>query len=185
MKRPAVFFDRDGIIVKPVDGEAPTTLEQLELIPEIIMILKKTREKGYLMFVVSNQPDVALGLVDEETKKRMEERFVELLSGQGVRMDKIYYCHHDRKGINPRYSINCDCRKPKPGLLLQGQKEYEADMEKSFMIGDRASDIKSGKLAGVTTILFDPNHLQEDFLLQHEIKPDFEIDELWQILQIL
>jgi D-glycero-D-manno-heptose 1,7-bisphosphate phosphatase len=185
MKRPAVFFDRDGIIVKSVNGEAPTTPEELELIPEIIMVLKKTREKGYLMLVASNQPDVALGLISEETKNRMEEKFVSLLSAQGIVVDRIYYCHHDERGTNPKYSIVCDCRKPKPGLLLRGIEEFDIDKEKSFMIGDRASDVKAGIRGGVKTILFDPKREQDDFLFQHEIKPDYEIDELWQILQII
>lgn len=176
MKKPAIFFDRDGIIVKSVTGEAPTSFDQLQLIPEIVPIIKKTKEKGYLIFVVSNQPDIALGLIDEKTKDQMEEKFVELLRVQGIQMDKIYYCHH---------AFGCDCKKPKPGLLIQGKNEFDVDMEKSFILGDRASDIKAGKSAGVKTILYDPQNLQKNYLKEHRIKPDFEIKELWQILQII
>ena len=185
MKRPAIFFDRDGIIVAPINGEAPTSADQMELIPEIVPVLKKTKEKGYLIFVVSNQPDIALGLVDEKIKDQMEERFVGLLRDQNIEIDKIYYCRHDKNGSNPKYSFDCDCRKPKPGLLIQAKKEFEIDMERSFMVGDRASDVKAGQSAGTKTILFDPTNLQKSYLKEHRIKPDFEIDELWQILQII
>lgn len=185
MKKPAVFFDRDGIIVKPINGEAPTTLEQIELLPDIITVIKGAKEKGYLVFVISNQPDIALGLIDEKTKDEMESKFVDLLKNQSVEMDRIYYCRHDKNGTNPKYSTDCDCRKPKPGLLILAKKEFSVDMEKSFMVGDRASDVKAGKLAGTKTILFDPQNLQEEYLKEHKIKPDFEIEELWQILQII
>lgn len=185
MRKPALFFDRDGIIVQPVDGEAPIFPYQLKLIPQIIPVLKKTKEKGYLSFVVSNQPDIALGLINEKEKAEMEKKFVDLLKDQDIEIDKIYYCHHDINSSNPEYSLDCNCRKPKPGLLKMAMKEFEIDSEKSFMIGDRASDIKAGYSVGVKTILYDPENLQEEYLKVHNISPDFEIRELWQILQII
>ena len=185
MKKPAIFFDRDGIIVKPVNGEAPVSPELLELIPEIIPVLKKVKEKGYLVFVASNQPDLAIGLIEEKTKNQLEERFVSLLKKQSVNVDKIYYCHHDKNSTNPEYSFDCDCRKPKAGLIFQAMKEFEVDIEKSFMVGDRASDIKAGKSAGVKTVLYDPGNLQNEYLKEHQVIPDFEIGELSGILQII
>lgn len=185
MRKPAVFFDRDGIIVQPTHGEAPISPDQLELIQQIIPVLKKTKERGYLSFVVSNQPDIALGLINENAKAEMEKKFVSLLKDKDIAIDKIYYCHHDVKSSNPKYSLDCNCRKPKPGLLKMAMEEFEIDSEKSFMIGDRASDIKAGQSAGVKTILYDPENLQEEYLEVHNIRPDFEIGELWQILQII
>lgn len=176
MGRPAVFFDRDGIIVQPIHGEAPTAPEEMELISEIIPVLQKSKQSGYLIFVVSNQPDVALGIVNEETKNNLEAKFEKLLENDDIVFDRIYYCHH---------ASGCDCRKPKPGLLLQAKKEFDVDMEKSFMIGDRASDIKAGISAGTKTILFDPKNLQKSYLKEHDVKPDIEINELRQILQII
>lgn len=185
MKLPAIFFDRDGIIVEPINGEAPTTPQELQLIPDIISVLKKSKERGYLVFVVSNQPDIALGLIDEKTKNALEKRFIKLLKDQDIRMDRIYYCRHDKNGINPKYLLDCGCRKPMPGMLQKAKAEFNVDMEKSFMIGDRASDIKAGILAGAKTILFDPNDLQRNYLIEHKIRPDFEINDLRQILQIV
>lgn len=185
MKKAAVFFDRDGIIVEPIDGEAPTNPNEFDLISEIIPVIKEVKEKGYLVFVVSNQPDIALGVIDEETKNKLEQKFLDLLKQQSIELDAIYYCRHDKNGVNPKYSIDCDCRKPKPGLLIKAENEFYVDMEKSFMVGDRASDVVAGKSAGAKTILYDPKNSQEEYLKEHRIKPDFEVKKLTEILGII
>src|SRR3989338_10206021 len=185
MTKPAIFFDRDGIIVKPVGGEAPVKPEDMELIDGILPVILKSRKSGYLIFVVSNQPDIALGLINEKTRNSLEKKFISLLKEQNIKMDKIYYCHHDENGTNPAYAISCDCRKPKPGLLKKAAKEFEVDLKNSFMIGDRASDIKAGQSYGVKTILYDPLNSQEKFLQRHNINPDFCINKLAEILELI
>ena len=100
-------------------------------------------------------------------------------------MNRIYYCQHDKNGKNPEYSFDCDCRKPKPGLLIRAKKEFRVNMEKSFMIGDRASDVKAGASAGAKTVLFDPENLQHKYLKKHKIKPSFKIGKLEEILEII
>lgn len=183
--RRAIFLDRDGIIVQPILGEAPTEVSRLKLIPEIIPVIKKAKKLGNLIFVVSNQPDIALGVIDEETKNKMEKKFVKLLKEHKITMDKIFYCHHDPKGKNFKYSFDCECRKPKPGMLISAKNEFNIDMEKSFIVGDRASDVKAGKTAGVKTILFDPENLQKKYLVEHSIKADFTISNLSEILNLI
>lgn len=185
MKKPAIFFDRDGIIVAPIGGEASRTPDQLKLIPEIIPVLKRIKNREYAIFVVSNQPDIALGLINEKTKDSLASRFVKLLLEQNIVMDAIYYCHHDKNGANLKYSFDCDCRKPKPGLLIRAKDEFDIDMEKSFMVGDRATDIKAGQLAGTQTILYDPKNLQGAYLKKHSIKPDFEVKDLREIMNLV
>lgn len=181
----AIFLDRDGIIVQPVFGEAPINPDLLNLIPEIIPVIKKSKQLGFLTFVVSNQPDIALNLIDEKTKNKLEERFEELIRTKGIKFDRIYYCHHSPNGTNPKYSLDCECKKPKPGMLQKAKIEFDVDMEKSFMVGDRASDVKAGKMAGVKTILLDPENLQEKYLIEHKIKPDFTISSLSEILNLI
>ena len=185
MTKPAIFFDRDGIIVKPVGGEAPVKPEDMELIDGILPVILKSRKSGYLIFVVSNQPDIALGLIDEKTKNSLEEKFIRLLKERNIEMDGIYYCHHDKNGTNLAYAINCDCRKPKPGLLKKAAGQFDINLKYSFMIGDRASDIKAGQAYGVKTILYDPLNLQEKFLKKHSVNPDFSINELTEIVELI
>ena len=188
MKSPlnsAVFLDRDGVIVKPVDGEAPTRISDLELIPEVIPVIFKLQKRGYKIIVVSNQPDVALGIIEEETKQGLVKKFEQLLQENNVKLDAIYYCFHHERGIVKKYSVNCSCHKPKPGMLLKAQKTFNLDMNKSFIIGDRASDIVAGGKAGVKTILLDPENAQDNYLSLHNIEPDYTISNIAEALKII
>lgn len=184
--KPAVFFDRDGIIVKTVDNEAPITPESMELNPEIIEVINKCRKLGYLVIVVSNQPDLALEKIDEKTSEDLQKKFIDLCSKRNILPDKIYYCMHHLNSNNPKYAIDCDCRKPKPGMLVKAVKELGVDMSKSSMVGDRASDIKAGLLAGVEkTILYDPSSTQDSYLLQHNIQPTHKISYISDLVLYL
>lgn len=185
IRKKAVFFDRDGIIVKPVNNEAPTTPNQLEIIADIVPVIYYVRKLNYLLIIVSNQPDITLGLINEKTKRELEKKFEGLLKEKGVVIDKIYYCHHYPRGKNSKYVKNCRCRKPKPGMLLKAAKRFNIDLSRSFMVGDRASDIKAGFLAGTKTILFDPGNLQVDYLLKEQVTPDYKIKNLKKIIQII
>lgn len=181
----AVFFDRDGIIVKPVNGEAPTKVSDLELISETIPVIFRLQKMGYKIIVVSNQPDVALGVIDEKTKRGLVKKFEKLLKEARVKVDTIYYCFHHTKGVIKKYTRNCSCHKPKPGMLLKAKRAFDLDMGISFIVGDRASDIVAGKKAGVRTILLDPKNAQKDYLTLHNIKPDYTINSIKETLKII
>jgi len=181
----AVFFDRDGVIVKNINGEALTNPKDLELIPNSIPFIKKLQKQGYKIIVVSNQPDVTLGIIDENTKNALVKKFKELLYKNNISVDGIYYCFHHPKGIIKKYAIECNCKKPKPGLLLKAISDHNINPLDSFIIGDRASDIKAGYLAGVKTILLDPKDLETDYLLQYNVKPDFTVRKLSDSLDII
>lgn len=185
MEEKAIFFDRDGIIVRPVLGEATTKISQLRLIPQIIPVIRKARRFGYLIIVVSNQPDIALGRISESTKKALENGFTDLLKKNGLKIDGIYYCHHHPKGAIPKYTKLCKCQKPRPGMLLKAMKKFHIKASQSFMIGDRASDVMAGVSAGVKTILYDPNNLQKSHLLKHQVKPDYKIRSLFSIINLI
>lgn len=179
----ALFLDRDGILVKKIDGEAPRQVGDLQLVGEIIPVIKKARELGFLNIIASNQPDVALGKINEQTKMTLEKKFRELTADLPV--DDIIYCHHHPKATVAKYRKDCDCRKPKAGMVLTAGKKYQIDMAKSFMLGDRASDVAAGIAAGASTILYDPNHTQEKYLQEMGVEPHYNISSLHQVIDIL
>lgn len=181
----AVFLDRDGVIVKKVDGEAPIQVKDLELFLKSVPVIKKLNERGYKIFVVSNQPDVALGRIDEKTKKALVKKFEALLKNNDIKVDGIYYCFHHPKGVIKKYSKVCNCRKPKPGMLLKAIRDYKIDPAKSYIIGDRATDVKAGSLATIKTILIDPRNSEVNYLLQYNVRADFRIKKLSDALDII
>lgn len=181
----AVFFDRDGVVVKNVEGIAPTKVQDLELILGSVPVIKRLQKNGYKIFIVSNQPDIALGKIDEKTRKALVKKFEKLLKEYKLSANGIYYCFHHPRGIIKKYSKDCDCRKPKPGMLLKAIHDDKIEPAKSFIIGDRATDIKAGSLAGVKTILLDPKDSQQNYLLEYNVKPDFVIKRLPEAIKIL
>lgn len=181
----AVFLDRDGIIVKNIDGEAPIRVSGMELIPKIIPILFKLKKMDYRIIVTSNQPNAAQGIITEETKEALVKKFEKLLKKYKFSVDGIYYCFHHPQAVVKKYAKNCDCKKPKPGMLLKAMYDHKIKPNKSFMIGDRASDIKAGSLTGIKTILFDPENLEQNYLLEYNVKPDFTIKKLPEIIEII
>lgn len=185
VKRKAVFFDRDGIITENVDGEAARDPDDLRIIPDIIPVIKIAKKYGFLVIVVSNQPDIALGKITLKTKEDLEKKFLELLRSKQLVFDKIYYCNHHPKSILPQYAIECDCKKPKPGMILKACKEFNIDLSGSYILGDRASDIRAGEDAGVTTILYDPDKTQGHYLLDLNVTPDYTIKTLGEAGKII
>ena len=153
-KQKAVFLDRDGVINKYVGFLR--NIDDFELIDNVALAIKHINEKGYLVIVVTNQPVIARGEVTVEQLQEIHNKMETLLGQEGAYVDAIYYCpHHPHKGYEGEIrelKIDCECRKPKPGMLLQAAKDYNIDLEKSWMIGDSESDIIAGNSAGCKTI---------------------------------
>lgn len=147
MKRAAVFLDRDGVINRPmlIKGRPhpPATLTALEILPGVSPALKLLKSRGYWLIVVTNQPDVARGSGCRATIDRMHE-----MLGQSLPLDAILACFHDD-------ADGCECRKPRPGLLLRAALDLELDLARSFMVGDRWRDIEAGRRAGCGTFFVD------------------------------
>jgi D,D-heptose 1,7-bisphosphate phosphatase len=159
-KQKAIFLDRDGTI--NIYKGFLTKSEDFKLIPGVADAIKKINQSGYLCIVVSNQPVIARGECSFEELQAIHNRMETLLGEGGAFVDAIYYCpHHPDKGFEgelPDYKFDCDCRKPKPGLLLKAAKEWNIDLSQSIMIGDSERDIKAGMNAGCKeTILIDRN----------------------------
>jgi D-glycero-D-manno-heptose 1,7-bisphosphate phosphatase len=150
-RRPAVFFDRDGTLNEEVEFlSAP---EQLRLIPGAGRAVRAVNENGFLAVVVSNQSGIARGLFTEADLIPIHAKFRQELGASGARIDRIYYCpHHPTAGIPP-YRVDCDCRKPRTGMLRRAEEEMGVDLSGSYVIGDRTVDVLAGRNAGAKGIL--------------------------------
>ena len=145
--RPAIFLDRDGVLNRAVvrNGKPfpPARLEELELFPDVASSLRDLKAKGFALYVVTNQPDVARGAQRRETIEAMHKSLTSSLP-----IDDIFVCYHEDKD-------DCGCRKPRPGLLFEAQRKHNIDLSRSFVIGDRWRDIDAGHSAGCKTVLID------------------------------
>jgi D-glycero-D-manno-heptose 1,7-bisphosphate phosphatase len=145
LKRCAVFVDRDGTLsLRPPEHEYVTRLEDFVWLPDAPEALCRLSRAGYVVAVVSNQRGVARGLVSRSVLRQIERRIQEELSTRGCRVEAFRYCFHD-------LAEACECRKPRPGMLLGLAQELDLDLSHSWMIGDAASDIEAGRAAGCRT----------------------------------
>ncbi len=135
----ACFLDRDGVLIE--EKEYLDSADQVILIDGAIDAIKLLKESGYLVVVVSNQSGVARGYFKENSILKVNRRITELLSKDHLYIDAFYHCPHHEKGSIPKYTISCNCRKPKPGMLLKAAEDLSIDLQSSFMIGDKISDI--------------------------------------------
>ncbi len=149
-KQKAIFLDRDGTINKYVGFLR--NIDDFELIEGVSEAIKMINQSGYLAIVVTNQPVIARGEVTWDELHEIHKKMETLLGKDGAYIDGIYICpHHPDKGFEgerPEYKFDCDCRKPKPGLLLQAAKDFNIDLSKSIMIGDSSRDVEAGKNSG-------------------------------------
>lgn len=151
----AVFLDRDGTINRYVGFLRKP--EELELLDGAAEAIRRINRSGYLAIVVTNQPVIARGEVTWECLDEIHRKLETLLGREGAYLDGIFVCpHHPDRGFpgeRPEYKIDCSCRKPKPGLLLQAAERYNIELEKSWMIGDQPQDEAAGKAAGCRSVL--------------------------------
>ncbi|MGL4676070.1 MAG: HAD-IIIA family hydrolase [Brevinema sp.] len=156
--RSAIFLDRDGVI-NP-NRDTTINLENFTLLPNVAQAIQKINKSEYLSIVVTNQPMIAKGFLSFEEYTQIQKKMDTLLGDEGAYLNKTYYCpHHPEKGFEgerPELKIDCACRKPKAGLLLQAQKELNIDFQSSWMIGDHERDIEAGKAVQCQTILIAP-----------------------------
>lgn len=151
MKNKAIFLDRDGTI--NVDKDYLYEVEKFEFVEGALEGLKLLYNLGYILIVVTNQAGIARGYYTEEDLKKVNDFMKEKLLENGIKISKCYFCpHHKDKGIG-KYKIDCECRKPKPKMLLDGIKEFNIDPKQSYMIGDKLSDVYAGLNAGVKSVM--------------------------------
>lgn len=167
-KQKAVFLDRDGTINKYVGFLR--NVEDFELIAGVADAIKKINASGYLAIVVTNQPVIARGEVTVSQLKEIHNKMETLLGQKGAYIDGLYYCpHHPHKGYKGEVSelkFDCNCRKPKPGMLLKAAEDFNIDLSQSWMIGDGENDIKAGVAAGCKTALIGNGTYGQDLIVQ-------------------
>jgi len=157
--RRAVFLDRDGVInrnvLNPATGEleAPLTAAEFEVLPGVPEALRRLQAAGYLLFVVSNQPNYAKGKSTLRELRAVDRAMRDALDAMRVRTAAVYYCLHHPEGVVPGYAAPCACRKPAPYFLLKAAREFGIDLSQSWMVGDRATDVECGRRAGARAIL--------------------------------
>lgn len=163
-KQKAIFLDRDGTINKYVGFLRD--INDFELINGVAEAIKEINRSGYLAVIVTNQPVIARGEVTYEALNEIHNKMETLLGNQGAYLDAIYYCpHHPDSGFDgevKELKFDCDCRKPKPGLLLKAAEELNIDLSQSWMIGDSKNDIMAGKNAGCKTALIGNEDYKQD-----------------------
>ncbi|MBI2671670.1 HAD family hydrolase [Candidatus Woesearchaeota archaeon] len=158
-KRIAAFIDRDGVITEIESykqGDESKFLlkkEDIKIIPGSIEAVKRLNDKNIVIIVISNQPQIAKGLATKLQIDEINEEIKRLFKENGAVIDAIYCCPHHPKGSIKEYSLTCNCRKPEPGMILKAAKDYNIDLSRSYVIGDRISDIKAGNLAGCKTTI--------------------------------
>ena len=160
MSQKAVFLDRDGTL--NVDVHYLHKIEDLIWTPEAKEALAFLCRKGYKLFVVTNQSGIARGYYTIAQMEELHEHMNQELAQLGAHIEKFYYCpHHKSEGVLPEYIKDCDCRKPKPGMLLQAFAEYDLDKAASLMIGDSQKDVEAAEAAGIPGYLYQGGSLLE------------------------
>ncbi len=176
VRRPAIFLDRDGVLTE--EKSYVCSCEEMRIFPYAEECIRKIKEKGYYAIVITNQSGVARGLFTENCLMKMNDYLKQVLN-----VDAIYYCPHHIEGRVKKYAIVCNCRKPGTGMIERACRDFNIDMEKSFLAGDRASDIKAGKNAGIRTVLLESGYGTAG--LESNVVPDYICYDLRDMIKIL
>ena len=191
-KNRAVFLDRDGVLndleYNPEEGRigSPLTAKQLRIFPYAGESVRRIRELGFKAILVSNQPGVAKRQFTHSELGRMKEKVRKELAKHNCSLDAEYYCLHHPDALIRKYRLDCDCRKPKPGLLLRAAKDHDLDLGNSFFVGDALVDVKAGRSAGCRTILLGHSTTFLMTMIEREdARPDFMLPSLKQVPNLL
>lgn len=142
-----VYYPEHGIV------DSPYVPSQFALVDGVGRALRSFRDLGYKLIVVSNQPGIAKGRFSMETFEKVRKKMNRLLEKESVQLDAEYYCFHHPQAKVAKYRVDCDCRKPKPGMLIRAANEHAISLHDSVMVGDGLSDVLAGRRAGCTTVL--------------------------------
>lgn len=184
MKRPAVFIDRDGTISEEVGYINHPS--RFRIFPYAARAIKLLNDQGWLAIVITNQAGVARGYFSESMIETVHDNLRQELSDEGARVDAIYYCAHHPTVGEPPYRQECDCRKPKPGLITRASKDLEVALEQSWMIGDRYGDVELARNAGVRSALVLSGYGRGEWENQRSLwkhQPDLVAENLFEAVE--
>jgi len=171
-KYKCVFLDRDGVINKKApEDDYIKNWSEFDFLPGVKEVIKKLNKAGFLVIIITNQKGIAKGLMTEEDLKDIHLKMIKELKKGGAIIDGIYYCPHDEKD-------NCNCRKPKIGMFIKAKKDFNIDLNKSWMIGDSKSDIIAGQKAGCKTIFVRIKLNKSSTIIDGNIKYKFIVNNL-------
>lgn len=177
VRRKAVFLDRDGTLVEEV--HYLRSIDQLRVYDWTPDALRRLRDAGFALVVVTNQAAVARGIIDEAFVQHTHAVLAERLAAEGIAFEAIYYCPHHPEGVVHAYRMVCECRKPSPGLLQRAADEHELDLAASFVVGDRWLDVELAQRAGARGILVRSGHgAREVATPQDHVTPVAIVDTL-------
>jgi D-glycero-D-manno-heptose 1,7-bisphosphate phosphatase len=160
MNPPAVFLDRDGTMIH--DPGYLCRLEELRWFPWTIDAVRLLNRTGFLVFVTTNQGGVGLGLYEESFVHAVHSAMTGRIEAGGARIDGWFYCLHHPRAVIDELRVSCDCRKPGPGMIRQAQERYEFDLSRSFVVGDKLSDVGLASCVGARGVLVRTGHGEDE-----------------------
>lgn len=181
-KRKAVFLDKDGTLIPDIPYNVNPDLITLQ--PGVTEGLKLLKNQGYIFIVISNQAGVARGYFKYNELKKVEDKLNLLLNKEEIRIERYYFCPHHPSGTVTGLAIECNCRKPKPGMILQAATDLDIDPKESWMIGDILNDVEAGNRAGCKTILLDIGN-ETEWLEGNFRKPAFLASDFLQAARFI
>lgn len=184
MSKIAVFIDRDGTMSEEVGYV--NHLSRFKLLENTAAAVKLLNEAGILAIVATNQAGVARGYFEEPMINKVHEKLKKELAKSGASVDAIYYCPHHPSAGKPPYRTECNCRKPKPGMILKAKDDFDIDLTRSYMVGDKISDVEFGLKLGLKSIMVmtgygigEYEHQRQDW----KVKPDFMAGDLLEAVK--
>ncbi|MFC1906667.1 D-glycero-alpha-D-manno-heptose-1,7-bisphosphate 7-phosphatase [Chloroflexota bacterium] len=188
----AIFLDRDGVINELIyyqeQGiiDSPFTVKQFRLFSGVSEAINNLHNRDYKVVLVSNQPGIAKENMTEETFEEIRKKMKEELAGGGAFLDGEYYCFHHPEAKIEKLRVTCECRKPKPGMLLKAAQDMDLELTQSWMIGDGLTDVRAGKEAGTRTILLGKMKCELCSLMDKDAaRPDIIVLDLREAAQII
>ena len=192
MARNAIFLDRDGVINPYVYNaefgtvDSPNSPDEFTLAPGAGKAVAEFNRLGFRVVVVSNQPGIAKGKFTPAILEQVNAKMRAGIAACGGKLDAVYYCLHHPEAALPAYKALCECRKPRPGMLLEAAREWDIDLRNSYMIGDGVTDIQAGRAAGTRTVFIGQSkpYVFQEFEKQG-IQPDFMVPTLTDAVEVI
>ncbi len=173
IKNVAFFLDRDGVINHEIGYI--NSWKKIKFYKNTFKALRLIQKSGYKIIIVTNQSIIARKIAKKKEIQNLHYKFIDFFKKKNIKINKIYFCPH-----HPKFNKNCNCRKPKNGMILKAKKKFNIDLKKSWMIGDKSSDIKVGKVSGLKTVLVKTGYGGLD--KNYKVKPDYVFENLYKAI---